>query len=129
MKLLAICFFTLILTGCGTLTELKPNEAILGFNVQNTLLVVEEEFEDDGSVLPKGTYYPSSAFTDGTINYVFPSPIKVKVLWLVRTCKGGLSVDSKTPYEKYRIFYYGCGNPVTIIKIPKTVKFKVVELP
>ena len=125
MQRLASVLLALTLFGCNLMTPFVGGEAVLGMPVLDTVLIVEEQFELDGDVLPAGVYYPHRGSTSGWILYLGSRPLTVKRFFQTLTCAGGVQVNSKKPYEDYDLFYYGCGDPVTAIHIPKTLRFRI----
>lgn len=126
MRHLVLFFSVWMFPGCATVQMLSPTTKIIGVPAGDTVLIVAEEFSRDGNVLPQGKYYPVLQTANGYVIYHFPSPIKVKSLWMHDVCRGGLTVKQDDPYGKYFISVQNCfGDPNIRIDIPQEVKFTI----
>jgi hypothetical protein len=118
------------LAGClSFLGPINPDHKILGQALNDTVLIVDEDYSDGDTWVPAGVYLPDSTFSRGVANYLGSQPISVKLMGLLsRKCMGGVSADLDAPYEKYRLFLYFCGGErVITYSIPKKLKFRIVS--
>ncbi len=119
-----------ILSGClGFLAPITKDHRILGHQLTETVLIVDEDYSDGSTFVPAGSYVPDSTFSNGLANYLGAKPISVKLMgFMSRQCYGGVSVDLDAPAKEYKLFLYFCGGErVITYSIPKKLKFRIVD--
>jgi len=119
-----------MLSGClGFLAPITKDHKILGQQLTETVLIVDEDYSDESTFVPAGTYVPDSTFSNGLANYLGVKPISVKLMgFMSRQCYGGVSVDLDSPVKEYKLFLYFCGGErVITYSIPKKLKFRIVD--
>lgn len=128
-KSVAASCLAILVAGCvGFHGQLKGNEQIQGHPVGSTVLIVEEEYSDDGNIVPAGTYYPNARFSNGKVVYVGRQPLtyrKYGWAWMTRRCQGGVSVDATNPYLNPRLVFYDCFAPMETLSTSKPMSLRL----
>jgi hypothetical protein len=130
-KILLAIFVSAMLSACAMTVPIKQTSRILEMKASETVLVVLEDYNGKGNIIPKGIYYPTNEISNGYLEYSSGKPLRVKegvfALYAEDVCVGGIGVNFKKPYSDYALFVDNCnGEPALRINIPKTLKFKIM---
>jgi hypothetical protein len=121
-----------LLAGClSFLGPITKEHKIIGMPLNETILIIDEDFIDGATRVPAGSYYPDSTFSRGVANYVGTKPLAIKLMgFMNKSCIGGASAELQAPLDNYKLFLYNCGNErVITYDIPKRLKFRIVRNP
>jgi len=129
---ISILLLALLLASCAFRAPLKATTTINGMNAFDTVVVVDKDYLEKGTHIPKGNYYPSHEVTSGYVVYKSGNPIKVNsgwaYLWTEDVCEGGIAIRIDKPQHDYFLALEQCfGDPHLRIDIQKILEFSIVS--